>query len=109
MPAGMSVRSRKIVITHPHAQIRQSHLAHGHDLILTVVQLVHVTLLLRQVLDGSQQLPLFPTVLLTLGKLAIAGVVGFPLALPELLDLGIGSGLLLFDRCAQQPVVYPLL
>jgi len=67
------------------------------SLILAVVQLVHLTLLLCQVLDRSQQLTLLPAVLFTLGKLTIAGVVGFPLPLLVLLDLGIGHGFFLLD------------
>ena len=65
--------------------------------------------MLCQILDGSQQLTLFPAVLLTLGKLPIAGVVGFPLALLIFLNLGIGSSLFLFDRLAHLPLIYSLL
>src|SRR5215470_16477895 len=39
MPTGMSVRSRKTLITHPHAQVRQSHLEDRHHLIFAVVKL----------------------------------------------------------------------
>src|SRR5690349_3476011 len=87
VPTGMSILCWKIVVTCPHAQIRQRYLADGHNLVLAVIQFVHVALLLCQILNGSQQLALFPAVLLTLGKLAIAGVVGFPLSLLVLLNL----------------------
>jgi len=108
MPTSVSVVCRKILTTHPHAQIRESHLADRHHLIFAVVQFVHLPLLLCQVLKSSQQFTLFPTVLLTLGKLFVAGMVGFPLSLLVLLDLGIGYGLLLSDRFPQKPVLHPL-
>jgi hypothetical protein len=42
------------------------------------------------------------------GLLFVAGVIGFPLSLLVFLDLGIGPGLLLFDRLTQNPVLDPL-
>ena len=100
VPTRMSVLCWEIVIPRPQAQIRQSYLADSHDLVLGVVQFVHVTFLLRQVYHGSQQFALLAAVPLTLGKLAIAGVVGFPLALLVLLDLSICGGLFLLDGLA---------
>jgi uncharacterized protein YbjT (DUF2867 family) len=58
MPTRMSLLCWKIVITHPQVEIRQGDLADRHDLILAVIQFVHLTFLLRQILHGSQQLTL---------------------------------------------------
>ena len=108
MPTRMSVRFWKIAVTRPHPQIRQSYLTDGHDLVLAVVQFVHLPSLLYQILQSSQQFTLLPAVLLALSKLAIAGVVGFPLSLLVLLDLGVGHRLFLPDGFAQQIAVHVL-
>src|SRR6266849_7422239 len=108
LPTSMRVRSRKTPITHPHAQIRQSHLENRHHLIFAVIQFVHLPLLLIQIFKSSEEFTLLPRVLLTLRKFFVTGVVGFPLPLLVLLDLGIGSGFLLFDRFAQEPVLATL-
>ena len=108
MPTRMSVRFWKIAVTRPHPQIRQSYLTDGHDLVLAVVQFVHLPSLLYQIFQSSQQFTLLPAVLLALSKLAIAGVVGFPLSLLVLLDLGVGHRLFLPDGFAQQIAVHVL-
>src|SRR6266567_7340495 len=95
-------------VARPHPQIRQRHLADAHDLVLAVVQFVHLPSLLYQILQSSQQFTLLPAVLLALSKLAIAGVVGFPLSLLVLLDLGVGHRLFLPDGFAQQIAVHVL-
>ena len=38
----MRIRSRKILLTHPHPQVRQSYLAYGHHLIPAVIQCIHL-------------------------------------------------------------------
>src|SRR6266516_3924355 len=108
VPTSMSVLCWKIVIPHPYAQIRQGHFTDCHNLILAVVQLVHLSLMLCQVLDSSQQFTLFLTVLLTLGKLFVAGMVGFPLSLLVLLNLGICRRLFFLDRLTHLPMIHTL-
>src|SRR5260221_12839394 len=66
MPTRMSVRVWKIAVTRTHPQIRQSYLTDGHDLVLAVVQFVHLPSLLYQILQSSQQFTLLPAVLLAL-------------------------------------------
>jgi hypothetical protein len=63
-----------------------------------VVQFVHLPLLLFQIFEWYEEFTLLSAVLLALRELFVAGVVGFPLSLLVLLDIGISSGLLLFDR-----------
>ena len=42
---GLCIGWWKIIITHPHCQIRHRHFTHGHDLILPVIQFIHGFLL----------------------------------------------------------------
>jgi hypothetical protein len=103
VPTGMSELGRKVAITHPHAHIRQSEFADGHDLVLAVVQFVHLTFLVCQVFNGPQQFALFTAVALTLGTLAIARVVGFPLLL-LFFPLRSGLGMVADDECGRDAV-----
>jgi len=44
-PGGLRIGWWKIVVTHPHCQIRQRHFTHSHDLILPMIQFIHDFLL----------------------------------------------------------------
>src|SRR5713101_4765254 len=44
LPGRMSIRSRKILVPHPHCQICQGNLADCHHLIFAVIQLIHGSL-----------------------------------------------------------------
>src|SRR6266702_7134305 len=86
----------------------QGHFTDRHNLILTVIQFVHLAFLLGEILNGSQQFTLLSAVLLALRKLFVARVIGFPLPLLGRFNFAVCHGFLLFDCFPLEPMLYAL-
>src|SRR5258708_4718468 len=78
MPGRMSVRSWKILVPHPHRQIRQCYFTHCHYLVLAVIQLIHGSLFRFEIFQCSEHISLFFTVVFLFAKLLIALLIGPP-------------------------------
>src|SRR5260221_5118237 len=77
-PSRMSVRSWKILVPHPHRQIRQCYFTHCHYLVLAVIQLIHGSLFRFEIFQCSEHISLFFTVVFLFAKLLIALLIGPP-------------------------------
>lgn len=71
-PRCMSIRERKVLVTGPHRQIRQSHLADRHHLILAMIQLIHGLLFGFEIFQRPEHVSLFFTVAFLFTELVVA-------------------------------------
>ena len=65
LPTAVAIVLTKIVVSYPHPQVSQSYFQQCHDLILCVIEFVHLSRLRLQILLSPEYLPQFPTVALT--------------------------------------------
>ena len=91
-PGGLRVGCGKVPVKHPHCHIRHGHLAHGHYLIFSMIELVHRSLQLFQVFSCAKRLPLLFAVAFLFAELGIALVIGLPFFDAERFQFGVDLG-----------------
>ena len=73
----MLIALAKIPIPHPHAHVGQSELEQRHELILRVIEFVHLSCLSHEIFALPEHLPQFSAVPFTLAYLALATYSAF--------------------------------
>src|SRR5260221_12844293 len=64
LPPAVLIALAKILIPHPHPDIGQSHLEERHDLVLGVIEFIHLPRLRFEIFLLPKDLPQFPAVAL---------------------------------------------